>query len=175
MNITEPKYPRILAIAHSTVGLGFAVFEGQETLVDWGVKWVKGDKNIECLSRVEKLIVQYKPNVIVLEDTSDKDSKRGSRTKTLTKKIIALATSNKVKVTLFSQKQIRKAFFTEGEETKQALAEIIAKRFPDELAHQLPPKRREWDAENPRMGIFDAVALALTLQVRLKLRKKAGK
>ena len=166
-----PKYPRILAIAPSTVGFGFAVLEGQDTLVNWGVKIVEGDKNSQCLARAKELITHYQPDLIVLEDASSKDSKRSPRIRALTKKIVALASSSKVKVTLFSQKQIRNTFFTDGKGTKHALAEIIAKRFPDELSHRLPPKRRDWDSEKPRMGIFDAVALALTFQASIRENK----
>lgn len=165
MNKISQKFPRILAIASSTVGFGFAVFEGQDTLVDWGVKSVKGDKNRQCLVKVKELIAQYQPGVIVLEDTSAKGSRRGPRTRALTKKIISLASTSKVKVNLFSQKQIRKTFFADGKGTKDDLAEIVAKRFPEELGHRLPPKRRAWMSEDSRMGIFDAVALALLVNL----------
>lgn len=164
MNKVPKKFLRILAIAPSTVGFGFAVFEGQDILVDWGVKAVKGNKNSQCLVKLKELIAQYQPEVIVLEDASAQGSRRSPRIRALTKKIIALASSNKVKVTLFSQKQIRKAFFADGKVTKDALAEIVAKQFPEELTHRLPPKRRDWESENPRMGIFDAVALVLTVR-----------
>jgi hypothetical protein len=49
----------------------------------------------------------------------------------------------------------------DGRGTKHALAEIIAKRFPEELGSRLPPKRKPWMSEDSRMNIFDAVALAL--------------
>ena len=167
MNKRIPQNQRILAIAPSTRGFGFAVLEGRDTLVDWGIKSVKGDKNSQCLAKVRELIGDYPPDVIVLEDTSAKDSRRGPRIRALTQEIIALASSSKVKVELFTQKQIRKNFFTDGKGTKDALAEIVAKRFPDELAHRLPPKRRDWQSEDSRMGIFDAIALAL-----ISLREK---
>ncbi|MGH7993063.1 MAG: hypothetical protein ACREDQ_06080 [Limisphaerales bacterium] len=44
--------------------------------------------------------------------------------------------------------------------TKQALAERLALKFPVELGSRLPPKRRAWMSEDPRMDIFDAVGLA---------------
>ena len=44
--------------------------------------------------------------------------------------------------------------------TKQACAETLAAKFPVELASRLPPKRRPWMSEDPRMDIFDAVGLA---------------
>jgi hypothetical protein len=68
-------------------------------------------------------------------------------------------------VALFSQEEVRKAIFADGCGTKHALAEIFAKRFPEELASRLPPKRRLWMSEDYRMHIFDAVALALVLRL----------
>jgi hypothetical protein len=64
-------------------------------------------------------------------------------------------------VALFSQKQVRRVFLGDAGGTKHALAEVIAERFPEELGLHLPPKRRPWMNEDSRMGIFDAVALAL--------------
>jgi hypothetical protein len=51
-----PKHPRILAVAPSTRGFGFAVLEGQGTLVDWGVKLVTGDKNDGAIRKVKEMI-----------------------------------------------------------------------------------------------------------------------
>jgi len=33
--------------------------------------------------------------------------------------------------------------------------------FPIELAPRLPPKRKVWKSEDPRMDIFDAAGLAV--------------
>jgi hypothetical protein len=35
--------------------------------------------------------------------------------------------------------------------------------FPEELSFRLPPKRKPWDSEDPRMGMFEAIALALMI------------
>jgi hypothetical protein len=66
-----------------------------------------------------------------------------------------------MKVALFSQSQVRRAFLGDAVGTKHALANIIAERFPEELGFLLPPKRRDWMSEDYRMPIFDAAALAL--------------
>ena len=63
-----------------------------------------------------------------------------------------------------------KAFFADGKGTKHTLAQIIARRFPEELGHRLPPKRRPWESEDYRMGIFDAVALAYATELKGKKR-----
>ncbi len=161
-----PKYPRILAIAPSTRGFGYAVLEGEETLVDWGVKSVRGDKNARCIAIAEQLIIHYRPEVMVLQDHSGKDSRRPVRIRVLSQGIIDLAPRHGLSVALFSRKQIDKVFFATGKGTKLARAEILAKRFPEELGFELPPKRRAWMKEDARMDIFDAVALALMLRVR---------
>ena len=161
MNKIQPKHFRILAIAPSTRGFGFAVLEGRETLVDWGVKTVKGDKNIQSLAKVEDLIAHYQPGTLVLEDTSAKNSRRSPRIRKLCQQIIKMASNRKVSIKLFSRDQVMKTFILDGRGTKHALAEIIAKRFPEELGSRLPPERKPWMSEDSRMNIFDAVALAL--------------
>jgi hypothetical protein len=72
-----------------------------------------------------------------------------------------MAVTRKVSVKLFSRDQVMKTFIADGQGTKRALAEIIAKRFPEQLGFQWPPKRKLWMSEDSRMNIFDAVALAL--------------
>jgi Holliday junction resolvasome RuvABC endonuclease subunit len=165
-----PKYPRILAIAPSTRGFGFALLEGLDMLVDWGGKSAEGDKNSQSLAKVEGLIAHYQPDVMALQDTSTKNSRRSVRIRTLSQQIITLAATRKVNVVLFSREQVRRVFFANGQGTKHALAEIIAKRFPEEMGSRLPPKRRAWMSEDSRMDIFDAVALAV--MPRLKKAKR---
>lgn len=169
---SNPKQYRVLAIAPSTKGVGFAVLEGRDTLVDWGVKSVNGNKNVQSLAKVKELIAQYQPGVMVLQDTSTKDSRRSPRIKALSRKIIALAATHKISVKAFSQEQVRAAFFADGQGTKHAIARMLAQRFPEELGSRLPPKRKPWMSEHYQMDIFDAVALALVL--RLKNAKRSG-
>jgi Holliday junction resolvasome RuvABC endonuclease subunit len=166
MNQINPKHFRILAIAPSTRGFGFAVLEGQESLVDWGVKTVNTDKNSQSLTKVKEMITHYQPGALVLEDASAKGSRRSPRIRKLSRQIIKMAATRKVSVKLFSRDQVMKTFITDGQGTKHALAEIIAKRFPEELGSRLPPKRKPWMSEDSRMNIFDAVALVLILRLK---------
>lgn len=133
MNHIPPKHFRILAIAPSTRGFGFAVLEGQETLVDWGVKSVKGDKNAQSLKKVAELVVHYQPGVLVLENASAKGSRRSSRIRTLVRQIIQMAATRNVRTKLFARDRVMKTFIADGDRTKQALAEIMAQRFSEQL------------------------------------------
>jgi Holliday junction resolvasome RuvABC endonuclease subunit len=163
MNDILPKYPRILAIAPSSGGFGYAVLEGHKLLVDWGMKRVEDHKNAGCVKKVEAMIAHYNPEVLVLEDTATKGSLRSPRIRTLTKRLVAVAERRALKVVLVSQKQIRRIFLGDNAGSKHAVAEIIAERFPEELGFRLPPKRRTWMSEDSRMAIFDAAALALMI------------
>ena len=166
MKKINPKHFRVLAIAPSTRGFGFAILEGQEQIADWGVKTVAGDKNAHSLAQVEKLIAQYQPGTLVLEDVSAKGSRRWPRIRSLSEQIMKMAKQRKISVKLFSRNQVMKTFIADGKGTKYALAEIIAQRFPEELGSRLPPKRRLWEGEHFWMGIFDAVALILVFRKR---------
>src|SRR6266550_9395100 len=165
MTRSNEKNLRIIAITPSTRGFGFAVLES-ETLVDWGVKTVKESKNRQSLVKVEEMMAHYRPGGIVLEDHSAKGSRRSPRIRALGERIIAIATRQKVTVTQFSREQVRRAFVPDGRGTKDAVAEILAKRFKEELGSRLPEKSRPWMSEAYQMGIFDAVALALTIRAR---------
>ena len=151
---------RVLGIVASARGIGFAVMEEKSVLVDWGVKTVKGDKNSRSLSNVANLMDHYKPDAIVLENTRSDGSLRRQRVRVLNGEIASLAQSERIKVTQFSRKQLNLGFIAQGPETKHALAEHIAARFPDELGFRMPQKRRAYTNEDSRMDIFHAVALA---------------
>ena len=155
------KYIRVLGIAPSSYGCGFAVMEGENTLVDWGVKRVEGgNKNVRCLSNVGNLIAHYRPSVIAIEDTRPKECRRSSRIRALIEKIAIMAKDERVKVKRCSRKQMNLEFLSDEQGKKHALAEYLAARFPEELRSRLPPKRRLWTSDDCRMDIFDAVALA---------------
>jgi RNase H-fold protein (predicted Holliday junction resolvase) len=161
----QTNHFRILAIAPTTRGFGFAVLDEKDALADWGGKPVKaGNKNAQSLKKAKELIDHNRPNVLVLQDTAAKDSGRAPRIQKLTQQIVKLAKVHKVKVVLLSKEKIQKAFFADGKGTKQALAEVLAQKFPEELGSMVPPKRKPWMTEHPRMDVFDAVALAVVFQ-----------
>jgi len=160
----KQEQPRILAVALSTRGFGFAVIEGQDSLVKYGSKSAEGDKNTRCLANFKKLIDFYEPEIVVLSDVAGKVSRRAPRIKRLNRQIVRVAGKRKLKVKLISAKQVKRVFFANGRGTKYARAEIIAQKFPNELGLRLPRKRRTGHNEDRRMDMFDAVALALAIQ-----------
>jgi hypothetical protein len=133
--------------------------------VECDTKTARGDnKNAQTLNKVENLIAHFQPDVVILENTSVKCSRRSQRIRTLNQQIIKLARDGKVKVKLISRERTMKTFFPAGDGTRHAMAEAIAKMFSEQLKAQLPPKRKPWDSENHRMAMFDAVALTLVFR-----------
>lgn len=161
MNYLSANIQRVLAIDPYTKGFGFAVLEGPERLIDYGVKRVKGDKNCDSLNKLADLIERYQPDVIVLENPTDKGSRRCQRVQQLLKETLVLIASKRIKARRFSRSQIGKAFYSSGAFNKYQRASSIAKQF-SELALRLPQARKFWVNEGERMSIFEAVALALT-------------
>lgn len=152
-----------LAISLSSRGFGYAVMEGNNLLICYANKAFKKDRNARSLAEVNKLISYYSPDVLVLQDVYAKGTHRAPRIKELHKKVLALAKKRKLKVVTISQKELRLTLLGREDGTKQEMAELMASRFPDELASRLPPKRKPWVSEDSRMDIFDAVGLVASL------------
>ena len=151
----------ILAIYLTTRGFGFVVFEGRERTIDWGVKDVRGDKNRKVLAKIEELIAWYKPEVLVLENAHGTTSRRAARIRQLQLQVVELAKIRRIPVRQFTRSDIKVAFATRNASTKYEIAQAVSRELPD-LAPWLPPPRKIWMSEDPRLGIFDAASLALT-------------
>jgi hypothetical protein len=153
----------ILSIAPSTTGFGYAFIRKPASFIKWGNKWISGsDKNRKTLIVAGKMIKRFVPSTIVLPDALEKGSRRAKRIQRLVQQITSLAVENGIVIKLITQKELRDCFFEGKTGTKYARAKILAQRFPQELAHLLPPKRQPWMHEDPNLGTFDAVAFVLT-------------
>src|SRR5215470_6070005 len=161
MSSAYTKDKRVLTIDPSTRGFGFAILEGPNRLIDWGVKETKTDKKRRTLQLIDELIEQYQPSVIVVEDYTAKGSRRCGRIRELIDGIARLAVKRNVKVRSYSRLKVKQAFAEAGAMNKFEIALAIANRFP-ELVPRLPRFRKPWMSEDYRMSIFDAMGLSLT-------------
>jgi hypothetical protein len=148
---------RVLAVDPTGKGFGFAVLEGPELLVDWGVKRAKDDRI--CLERVAALIIRYQPEVMVVERANAPGCQRRLRARRLIENLLVLARDHRVRVRQVSRQSVQRYFGASRPATKRQIALALVMRFP-ELGPYLPPERKPWMCENERMGIFDAVAFA---------------
>jgi Holliday junction resolvasome RuvABC endonuclease subunit len=156
------RYDLVMAVYPSTRGFAFVIFEGPLSPVDWNVREIRGrHKNQRCLVGVAAELQRYRPDALVLQDMSPSGTRRAYRLRNLNVGIVELADDQGVPVFAYSRAQVRKAFEPFGLVNKHSIAEAIAKNIPA-FDRYLPPLRKPWMSEDARMGLFDAVALALT-------------
>lgn len=157
------RHTLVLGIYPNARGFAFVLFEGSLSPCDWGVfrPHQRQHLNKRCLQRFERLFNRYEPDAIVLQDMSSDGTLRVRRIRRLNEMMAALAESKSARVAMYSRVEVRTRFGGEGFTTKQAIAEAIASRIPM-LERFVPPPRKPWNTEHPRMGLFDAAALVLT-------------
>lgn len=166
---TRFRYNLVLAVYPSARGFAFVAFEGPFSPVDWSAREIRGrHKNQRCLIRIAALLERFQPDVLVLQDMLSTGTRRAYRLRELNADIRELAEERGIPVFVFSREQVREAFAPFGLTSKHFIAETIAKHIPA-FDRYLPPPRKPWMSEDPRMAVFDAVALALTF-----LRSAAG-
>lgn len=161
MRSRRGPYNRALGIDPTSRGFGFAVLEQNGNLVDWGTRQTPShNRNARCIAAVLTLIRKYEPDVLALEDCSADGSRRCSRVQALIRTLRRRATEHTLSVRLVGPRELREPCSDKQRATKHEIAQMLAARF-SALARQLPPRRKPWMSEDPRMGIFDAVALAV--------------
>lgn len=150
---------RVLAIDPYSRGVGFAVLEGPECLIDWGLRTTRRADNAKAVRVIEKLIDRFQPDVLALEDWDSAGSRRCGRVQNLLDRIAA-AEGKRALVRLITLHEIRAIGPLPHTGTKYGRACFVAERFP-ELQPFLPPFRKLWMPEDGRMAIFDAVSFAV--------------
>jgi len=156
------RYNSVLAVYPSVRGFGYVLFEAPMSVVDWGVREVRGrQKNQRCLVAIAALLDRYQPDVLVLQDMSAAGTRRSIRLRELNAGIEEMAAEYGFAVYAYSRAQVRHAFAPYGVTNKHSLAEVIAKHLPV-FERYVPPPRKLWMNEDARMSLFDAAALALT-------------
>ena len=150
---------RVLAIDPFSRGVGFAVLEGPERLIDWGLRTTGRADNAKALRVIDKLIDRFRPDVLALEDWESAGSRRCGRVAKLLDRIAA-AEGKHVLVRLITRHQVCAIGLLPQTSTKRGRACFLAECFP-ELQPFLPPFRKPWMPEDDRMAIFDAVSFAV--------------
>jgi len=155
----KKDFKRVLAIDPFSRGVGFAVLEGPESLIDWGLRTTGQADNAKAVRVVEKLLDRFRPDVLALEDWDSAGSRRCGRVEKLLDRIAA-AEGKRAIVRLITRHEIRAIGQLPQTSTKRGRACFLADRFP-ELQPFLPPLRKPWMPEDDRMAIFDALSFAV--------------
>src|SRR5206468_12029475 len=162
MKASSLQNQRVLAVDPYDQGLGFAVLEGPEKLIDWGLKHAENRSGACYTEFLAKLIRRYEPDFLITEDSARQGSSRRRETRLLLKRIRRFAKRCRVRVRTYSRTAVEDTFALIGaSKNKHQIATAIADWFP-ELAPRLPGPQKPWTGENRSMNVFDAVSFALT-------------
>jgi hypothetical protein len=160
------SHKRVLALDVHPRSFGFVVFEGPNDLLDWGVRSFRTGVNAVKIPAAQKflaLLDEFRPSAIVIRERL---TRRTPKQTTMLATIERQARSRRIPVRCISRGDVNRAFVG-FESNKYEVASALAKQFPD-LALRLPPKRKCWQSEDYRMGIFDAAASGVAYFVRRK-------
>jgi hypothetical protein len=161
---TDPT--RIFALDPTTKGFGYAILETPFHLVDWGLAHISGEKDSGSLARFEALLDQYRPDVVVLEDSAAPGSRRRPRVQELLNTLGKTARERGIAVHPIPRLAVIECFSSlDKRATKFSITEHLAETFP-ELAPKMPKRRKIYQSEDERIATFDALALAVTYAMK---------
>jgi Holliday junction resolvasome RuvABC endonuclease subunit len=150
----------VLAIHATTRGFGWALFEGPDLPVDWGRVDIRKTQNPLALQRIEELLEEFKPQVLVLE-AADKNPRRTRRLRKLYRAVERNAQARGIEVKTFSRADINLALVHTAEASRERVAAAVVARLPA-LEPTLPAHRKPWQSERAAMALFSAFACAMT-------------
>ena len=136
---------RFLAVAVNSKRMGFVFFVGNQ-LKDWRTMTKPTQSPEDASEALEKLIEDYQPDVVVTEQVDENGSRIGS----LRRALCTCAEKRKVLDVSIKRRQL---FANKYEE-----AAWLADTYPS-LKPWVPPKRRFFENEPPRMILFQATSL----------------
>lgn len=149
---------RFLAVDVRPRRYGFALFEHPSRLLDSGAARFQAAN--QSAVRIGSLMSGFHPKFLVLRKLA-KHSKRDTTGRAQVMKAVSQEARRRGIHTHFISERILKITFQKkGAGTKHGTASYLALMFPD-LGWKMPRRRKPWNAEHPRMVMFDAVALGV--------------
>ena len=160
----KPNRPRrVLAIDPGTREMGVALLEAGQLLYH-GVKVFPTqdrsarDRLTRAVTSVQRMIVDFKPSVLVIEKTFFAANRNVALLNVLADEICLIARRDGLCVLRFAPSTVKKRIAGTGRASKMDVAKVVVARFP-ELTVYLG-QRRKWQ-EDFHGNMFDAVALGL--------------
>lgn len=140
---------KVVGLAAANGKIGFAYLSDGE-LLDWGLA-VKASKSVEAAyDRAKAWLSFYRPDIVVVEEI-DQHSRKGPHAKALIETFGGAA--YRLRLKRVAVKRPRRY------PNKYIEARALADEFP-QLEPWLPPPRKSWNPEKPRLIYFEALALA---------------
>ena len=147
------NFEQVLAIYPNSKGYAYVLMEGPTEVIDKKMVSVSPVNNIRILNEVKNLIDKYNPNSLILEDTTCKFSRKGSRGKQLLRSISSSAKHKGIQVFSYTREDVRFVFEIWKAKNKFEIAGF------DMLLY---PKPKYPNSQKYLTALFDAVSLGIT-------------
>ncbi len=150
---------RVIAFDVRSRSFAFAIFEGPNELIDFGVRSFRRGANavqVPPRERLAALFDEFYPAVVVRRDSLPRGSKWKLR---IDDALLQESQEHRIPVRYIPRRAVKKVFLGH-DGNKHEIATVLAQRFPV-LAAKLPSKRKCWQSEDYRMSVFDAAALGV--------------
>src|SRR6266481_9980937 len=154
---------RVIALDVRSRNFGFVVFEGPNEILDWGVRSFRSGGNAvkaPAAATLLSLLDEFTPSTVVIRERAARSAKNPK----LLSIIEEQARNRRIPLRFISPRDVNRAFVG-FESNKYEVASVLARQFPG-LASKLPPKRKCWQSEDYRMGVFDAAAVGVAYFTR---------
>ena len=159
---------RVLSIYPTARGYSFVLFDSPLSPRDWGNREIRKDVgSAKCIESIKEMLSRFRPDVLVLEDSGTRESKRSLRVKRIRKAMASTTRELSIETALVPYKKVKASFAQFGAINKQDIADIIARKM-EAFAPRMPRARKAWHAEDPRMALFDAASRGLTYYYQLE-------
>jgi hypothetical protein len=147
---------RVLGLASTTHGFAYALTEGPRRLVDWKTKGVPvyGQKAVRVL---DDLLIRSRPLFVAFDRGAARKKRNRGRSFGMAVKKACQARGIMI---LGITSQHTDSLASRPRPNKWDVADAIVKFFPD-TATNLPPRRKPWQSEDDRIGLFMALAAAV--------------
>lgn len=145
---------RLLGIAAASGKIGYAFLEGDQ-LVDWGLSRKASESADAAAAKVRLWIDKLRPEAVICEALSERTRKKG-KTLSLLAAIAQVARDAPV-VNVTAERM-------HNYKNKYEEAQALVRKFP-ELESRLRDKPPFWKGEPSSMILFEAVSLALSVNL----------
>ncbi len=145
---------RILGVTSTTRGYAFAAVEDRTRLVDWGVNSIPALEEV-AFEAIGRAIRKNRP-LFVAVDRLAAERKR-SRGKVFDKALERACAEHRIMI--LSVDRRRTVPGKGSKHTRWDVAENMSAQF-SEVAHKLPSRRKPWQSDDDRIGLFLALAAA---------------
>src|ERR1700690_66629 len=126
-----PPQNLVLAVYPFSRGFAFVFFEGPDAPFEWGVKEIREKhKNSKTLEAIKTLVDQYRPEVLLIEDTTNGGSRRTSRIRKLYRMLVHFAEAEYIELYRCSKEEVKDCFASVGASTKYEIAKAVATQIP---------------------------------------------